>query len=175
MLLSCHHNAEQNHNIKTANRPVENGAQFKYLGMTLATQNLIQEEIKRRLILGNACYHSVYNLSSRLLCKNVKIRTYKTIILPVVLYGCETWPLTLKDEHRLEVFGNMVLRRIFGLKMDDIIGGWRKLHEELHNLYSSTNIAGITKSRRMGWACSMHGREEYAHRILVEIQKDRDD
>jgi hypothetical protein len=67
-------------------------------------------------------------LSSRLLSKNVKIRIYKAIILPVVLYGCETWSLALKEEHRLMVFENRVLRRIFGLKRDDVTGEWRKLH-----------------------------------------------
>jgi hypothetical protein len=80
---------------------------------------LIQEEIARRLNSGNACYHSVQNLlSSRLLSKNIKIRIYKTIILPVVLYGCETWSLTLREEHRLRVFENRVLRRIFGPKRE---------------------------------------------------------
>jgi hypothetical protein len=75
-----------------------------------ANQNLIHEEIKRRLNSGNACYHSVQKLlSSRLLSKNIKIRIYKTIILPVVLYGCETWSLTLREEHRLRVFENRVL------------------------------------------------------------------
>ena len=65
---------------------------FKYLGTTLTNQNSIPEEIKSRLRLGNACHHRVQNLlSSRLLCKNLKIKTYRTIILPVVLYGCETW------------------------------------------------------------------------------------
>jgi hypothetical protein len=76
---------------------------------------LIREEIKRRLNSGNACYHSVQNLlSSRLLSKNVKVRVYKTIILPVVLYGCETWSLAVREEHKLRVFENRVLRRIFG-------------------------------------------------------------
>jgi hypothetical protein len=76
--------------------------QFRYLGMTITNQNLIQEEIKRRLNSGNAYYHSVQNLlSSPLLSENIKIRMYKTIILPVVLYGCETWLLTLREEHRL--------------------------------------------------------------------------
>jgi hypothetical protein len=80
------------------------------LGTTIINQNLIQEEIKRRLNSGNACYHSVQNpLSSRLLSKNIKIRIHKTIILPVVLYGCETWSLTLREEHRLRVFENRVL------------------------------------------------------------------
>jgi hypothetical protein len=75
--------------------------------MTVTNQNLIQEEIKRRLISGNASYHSVQDLlSSRLLSKNLKIRMQKTIILPVILYGCETWSLTLKEEHRLRVFEN---------------------------------------------------------------------
>jgi hypothetical protein len=75
---------------------------FKYLGTTVTNQNLIQEEIKWILNSCNACYHSVQNLlSSQLLSKNLKIRTYKTIILPVVLYGYETWSLTLREEHRL--------------------------------------------------------------------------
>jgi hypothetical protein len=86
---------------------------------------LIQEEIKRRMNSGNACYHSVQNpLSSRLLSKTLKIRIYKTIILPVVLYGCETWSLVLREEHRLWGFENRVLRRIFGPKRDGATGEW---------------------------------------------------
>jgi hypothetical protein len=85
--------------------------------------------------------------------KNIKIRIYKAIILPVVLYGCETWPLKLREER---VFENTVLRRIFGPKRDEVTGGSRKLHnEELHNLYSSPNIIRMIKSRRMRWAGSM--------------------
>jgi hypothetical protein len=77
-------------------------------------------------------------LSSLLLSRNVKVKIYKTIILPFVLYGCETWSLTLREEHRPRVFENGVLRRIFGPKRDEVTGEWRKLHnEELHNLYSS--------------------------------------
>jgi hypothetical protein len=80
-------------------------------------------------------------------------RIYKTIILTVVLYGCETWSLTLREEHRLRVFKNRVLRRIFGLKRDEVIGGWRKVHnEELHNLHFSPSIIRIIKSRRIGRA-----------------------
>jgi hypothetical protein len=78
---------------------------------------------------------------------------HKTIILPVVLYGCETWSVTLREEHRLRVFENRVLRRIFGPKRDEVTGEWRKLHnEELHILYSSPNIIRQMKSRRMRWA-----------------------
>jgi hypothetical protein len=119
--------------------------------MTVTNQNLIQEEIKWRLNSGNACYHLVQNLlSSHLLSKNAKVRIYKTIILPVILYGCETWSLTGREEHKRRVFENRVLRRIFGPKRDGVTGGWRKLYnEELHNLYSSPSIIRIIKSRRM--------------------------
>jgi len=97
--------------------------EFKYLGTTLTNQNSIQEEIKSRLKSGNACYHSVQNLlSSSLLSKNLNIKIYRTIILPVVLYGCETWSLTLREERRLRVFQNRVLRRIFGPKRDEVTG-----------------------------------------------------
>jgi hypothetical protein len=83
----------------------------------------------------------------------VKIKIYRTIILPVVLYGCETWSLTLREEHRSRVFENRVLRRIFGPKRDEVTGGWRKLHnEELHGLYSSPSIVTVIKARRMRWA-----------------------
>jgi hypothetical protein len=87
-------------------------------------------------------------LSSSLLSRNVKVKIYKTIILPVVLYGCKTWSLTLREEHRLRVFENRVLRRIFGPKRDEVTGEWRKLHnEELHNLYSLPDIIRQVKSR----------------------------
>jgi hypothetical protein len=107
------------------------------------------EEIKCRSISGKACYHAVQNhLSSRPICKNVKIKIYKTIILPVALYGCETWALTLKKGHRLRVFENRVLGRIFGPKEDEMKGGWSRLHnEELRNLYSSPNIRMINSRR----------------------------
>jgi hypothetical protein len=81
------------------------------------------------------------------------MRIYKTIISPVILYGCETWSLTLREEHRLRMFENKVLKRIFGPKRDEVSGGWRKLHnEELRDLYSSPSIIRIIKSRRMRWA-----------------------
>jgi hypothetical protein len=80
-------------------------------------------------------------------------KIYKTIILPVVLYECETWSLILREEHILRVFENRVLRRIFGPNRDEVIGGWRTLHdEELHDLYCSPSIIRMIKSRRMRWA-----------------------
>jgi hypothetical protein len=89
-------------------------------------------------------------LSSRLISKNLKIKTYKIVILPAVLYGCETWSLTLREKHRLRVFENRVLRRIFGPKRGEGRSG-RKLHNELHSLYSSMNIVRAIKLRRLRW------------------------
>jgi hypothetical protein len=95
---------------------------------------------------------------------------YETIILPVVLYGCETWSLTLREGNRLRVFENRVLRRMFGPKTDEVTGEWRKLHsEELHILYSFPNIIRQIKSRRMRWAGHMArmGRERKVYKVLV--------
>ena len=93
------------------------------MGTNLTNQNSVQEETKRRLKSWNACYHSVQNLlSSSLLSKNTKIKIYRTIILPVVLYGCECWSLKLREEHGLRVSENRVLRRIFGPKRDEVTG-----------------------------------------------------
>jgi hypothetical protein len=102
--------------------------------------------------------------------KNLKIRIYNTVILPVVLFGCETWSLTLREEHRLRVFENRVLREIFGPKKDEVTGEWRKLHnEELRDLYSSPSIIRIIKSRRIRWAgpLSRMGEKRNAYRLLV--------
>jgi hypothetical protein len=109
-------------------------------------------------------------LSSRLLSRNVKIKICRPIILPLLLYGCETWSLTLSEEHRLRVFENRVLRRMFGPKRDEVAGGWRKLHnEELHGLYSSPSIIRVFKSRRMRWAehVARMGEVRGAYNILV--------
>jgi hypothetical protein len=100
---------------------------------------------------GNACYYSVQSLLSYC-CRNVKVKIYKAIILPVVLYECETWSLTLKEKHRPRVLKNRVLRRMFVPKRDEVTGEWRKSHsEELHNLYSSPNIIRRVKSRTVRW------------------------
>ena len=93
---------------------------FRYLGVTVTNTNGIREETKRRIKTGNASYYSLeIILSSRLLSKKLKVKTYKTFILPVVLYGCETLSLTLRKEHRFRLFGNKVLRKIFGAKRDE--------------------------------------------------------
>jgi hypothetical protein len=96
--------AGQKHSVKIVNRSFECVVKFKYLGTTLTGQTCIHEEVKSRLNSGNACYHLVQSLlSSRLLSRNVKVKMYKTIILPVVLYGCETWSLMLRGEYGLRV------------------------------------------------------------------------
>jgi hypothetical protein len=108
----------------------------------------------------------------------VKVRIYRTIILPVILYGCETWSLTVREEHKLRVFENRVLRRIFGSKRDGVTGGWRKLHnEELHNLYSSPRKFRFIKSRRMRWAghVARMGEKRKVYRLLVgKSERERD-
>ncbi|KAJ4436886.1 hypothetical protein ANN_17018 [Periplaneta americana] len=122
------------------------------------------EFIKRCLIIlaDELCPH--------LLSKNLKVRIYKTVILPVVLCGCETWTLTLREEHRLRVFENKVLRKIFGAKRDEVTGEWRKLHNtELHALYSSPDIIRNIKFRRLRWAghVARMGESRNAYRVLV--------
>jgi hypothetical protein len=127
MLLFRHQNAGQNHDIKIADRFFENVPLLKYFGTTVTYKNLIQEKIKKKMNSGNAFYHSVQNLlSSRLLSKNVKIRIHKTINVPVVLYGCETWSLTLREEHRLRVFQNGMMRKMFGPKRDEVKRNFEK-------------------------------------------------
>jgi len=154
MVMSRDQNAGRSHSIKIDNISFERVEEFKYLGTILTDQNSIQEEIKSRMKSGNVCYHSVQNiLSSSLLSKNIKIKIYRTIILTVDSYGCETWSHTLREESMLRVFENRVLRRIFGPKKDEVTGELRKLHnDDLNDLYSSPNIVRVIKSRRMRWA-----------------------
>jgi hypothetical protein len=161
----------QKHSIKIANRSFEDVTKFKYLGTTLTDQNCMHDEINSRVNLGSVYYHSVQSLLySCLLSRNIKVKIYKTIILPVVSYECETWSLTLREGHRLRVFENRVLRGIFGPKQDEVMGEWRKLDKgELHNLYSSPDIIRQIKSRRTMWsghvACVGEGRSVY--RVLM--------
>jgi hypothetical protein len=98
------------------------------------------------------------------------LKIYRTIILPFVLYGCETWSLILREERRLRVFENRVLRRVFGPERDEVTEEWRKLHNgELNYLYSLPNIVRVVKSRRMKWAghVARMGEERGVHRVLV--------
>jgi hypothetical protein len=170
MIMSCHPNSGQNQNIRTANESFENVAKFKYLGTKLTNQKDIHDEIKSRLNSKNACYYSVQNLFSfRLISKSLKIKIYKTVILPVVLYGCETWSLAWGEERRLRVFENRVLRKIFGPKREED-RSWRKLYnDELHGLYSSPNIVRVIKSRRMKWEghVTRMGEGRGVYRVLV--------
>jgi hypothetical protein len=93
--------------------------------MFMSLQNYMRREIKSRLSSGNASYHSVQSLLyPRPLSRNVKVKIYKTIILPVILYGFETLSVTVREEHRLRAFENRVLRKIFGPKRDDVTGQW---------------------------------------------------
>ncbi|KAJ4436550.1 hypothetical protein ANN_16582 [Periplaneta americana] len=171
MIMSRDQNNVPNGNIKIGDLSFEEVEKFKYLGATVTNINDTREEIKRRINMGNACYYSVEKLlSSSLLSKNLKVRIYKTVILPVLLYGCETWTLTLREEHRFRVFENKVLRKIFGAKRDEVTGEWRKLHNtELHALYSSPDIIRNIKSRRLRWAghLARMGESRNAYRVLV--------
>jgi hypothetical protein len=134
----------------------------------------MHEEIMSRLNFGNACYYSVPNLLfSSLLSKNLKIKMYETIILPVILCGCETCFLTLREEDRLCVFDNRMLRRIPGPKREEVVRGWIRLHnEELHNFYASPYIIRLIKSR-MRWAghAACMGEMRNTYKILVRTPK----
>ncbi|KAJ4439479.1 hypothetical protein ANN_07603 [Periplaneta americana] len=171
MIMSRDENIVRNGNRKIGNLSFEEVEKFKYLGATVTNINDTREEIKHRINMGNACYYSVEKLlSSSLLSKNLKVRIYKTVILPVVLYGCETWTLTLREEHRLRMFENKVLRKILGAKRDEVTGEWRKLHNtELHALYSSPDIIRNIKSRRLRWTghVARMGESRNAYRVLV--------
>ena len=171
MITSRQQTIVQNQNIVTENLSFGKVEKLKYLRVTVKNTNDIREEMKRRINLRNACYYSFEKiLSSQLLYKKLKVNAYKTIILPVVLYGCETLSLTLREEHRLRVFEYEVLREIFGAKRDEITGHWRKLHNaELHVLYFSPNIIGNLKSRRLRWAGHVARMEQFrnAYRVLV--------
>ena len=122
-VISLDQNAGRGHSMKIHNSSFEMVKELKYLGTSLRNQNCIEEEIRSRLRSGNACYHSVHNLiSPSFLSKNTKIKMYRTIILPVVWYECETWSVTLREECRLWVLEKRVLRRIFRPKRGEVTG-----------------------------------------------------
>jgi len=156
IIMSRDQNAGRSHSMKIDNSSIERVEEFKYLGITLTNKNSIQEEIKSRLKLGNA-YYSVQNLlSSGLLSKQLKIKIHRTIILPVVLYGCETWSLTLRVERRLRVFENRVLRRVFGPK--------RVPHTYCFTF--SINCAGQTVPSLLSLAC-----ERFCHTRAIKPEE----
>ncbi|KAJ4435840.1 hypothetical protein ANN_18459 [Periplaneta americana] len=166
MLLELNDSCEQYGMKINANKTKTMMEKFKYLGAGVTNINDTREEIKHRINMGNACYSVEKLLSSSLLSKNLKVRIYKTVILPVVLYG---WTLTLREEHKLRVFENKVIRKIFGANRDEVTGEWRKLHNtELHALYSSPDIIRNIKSRRLraGHVARM-GESINAYRVLV--------
>ena len=151
MVMFRYQNAGRSHNIKYDNISFERVVEFRYLGTTLTYKNSIHEEMKSKFNSGNICYHlcRIFFFSS-LLSRNIKIKIYRTIILPVVLYGCVTWSLIVREERSLMVFENRVLRRIFGPKRNEVMGEWRKLdNKELNDLYSSPSIFRVIISRRM--------------------------
>jgi hypothetical protein len=131
----------------------------------------MHKEIKRRLNSGNACYHRVRSLLSFcLLSRNIKVKIYRTIILPVVLYGCEIWSPILREKNRLRVFENRVLRKIIGPMRDEVTAEWRKLDNgELHNFYSSPDIIKQIKLRRMRWEghVAYMGQDRKVYKILT--------
>jgi hypothetical protein len=164
MIMSQDQDARQSHNIKIANASFEREKHFKHLGTTLTNQNSIHEKVKSRLKSGNACYHSVQNvLSSNLLSKKIQVKIYRIVIFCVVLYRCDTWSLTLREERRLRVFENRVLKRIFRPKKK-VRGKWRRLHiTEFYDLYSSPNAIQVIKSRMTWGEHGTYGRQREVH------------
>ena len=177
MVISRDKYAGRSHVIKIDNSSFGKVEEFKYLGTTLKNKNSIQEEIASRLKTVNACYRTVHNfLSSNLLYKNLKAKIYRTLILPIVLYGCEIWSLTLREECRLKMFENRALRRIFGPKRCEVNRKWRKLHnEELNDMYSSPNIVRVIKTRRMRWVgnVALMGESRGVYRVMVRKPKSK--
>jgi len=147
--------------IKIDYKYFERVEQFVYLGTTLTNQNFIPKEIKSRLKSGNVCYNSAQNLIFfQFAIERTKIKVNRNIILPFVLYECETWSLTFRKVLWLKVFQYKVRRRIFGPKRDEIKGIWRRLlKEELSDLYLSPNIIQVieTNENEMSGGYSTHG------------------
>ena len=161
-------NPGQNHSVRIDNITFERVEDFKYLERTLAIQNSIREEKKFRLKSGNSCYHSV--CLQACYPRLFRIKIYRNILLLVVLYGCEAWSLKLREERKLRVFENIVLRRILGPRRDEVTEECRRLHNEvLSEMYPSPNILRLIKSRRMKWVghLTRRGWEMGAYRFFL--------
>ena len=175
MLMSCEENAGQNHIKKMGNKFTERVEELKYLETAPTNQNCNHEGTKCRLNCGSVCYCSVQNLlSACLLSKNIKTEICRTIVLPVVVYRCETLSFTLKAEHRVRMFKKTgVLRKIFGPKRDTIIEDWSKLKsEEFYDILSLTkyNLDDQINNNGMCGACSICGGwEQYIQGFGGEI------
>jgi len=143
MITSRNTGNEVNKNTIIRDVIIEKVNKFKHLGAYITSKNGVTEEIKIRLVSGNACF---YSLPSQLISRKLKLKIYRTVILPVILYGCESWSRTLSDEHKLRVFENKVLRKIYGPKRGATTGEWRRLHnEKFHGLYNSLDVLRIMK------------------------------
>jgi hypothetical protein len=165
MVMSWDQNAGGSHNKKTVNRFFERMEQFKYLALTVMNQNSIRQIEVRECLLS----FGAESFDSSLLPKNIKMKIYRTIILPVALYGCETWLLKLREEHRLRVFENRMLSRTFGSMRDEVTAEWRKKKQrkESNDLYSSQNIIWVIKLR-IRWAGHV---AHIGERVLVRKPK----
>jgi len=158
-----------NRYILIKNEIIEKVNKFKYLRAYVTIKNEVTEEIKSRLVSANACFfYSVQKLlTSRLISRKLKLKIYITVILPVILYG---YKIGVADEHKLRVFENKVLRKIYVPKRDEMTGEWRRLHKEkLHGLYDSPDVVRIMKSRRLRWAdhVARMGEKRRLYSILV--------
>jgi len=155
----------------------ERVSNFKYLGVDINQQANSHEEINRRITAGNKCYFALEPLfKSRLLSKNTKLRLYKVLIRPVVLYACGAWASTKSDEKRLLIFERKILRRIYGPKRNEEENIYeRRTNAELKEIFNEPNIVGILRSRRISWAGHVWRAEgQTVHEITVESQTKKD-